>query len=151
MIEILITDEVDSGFDEHFFKIIADKVLINFPKLLQNVQISVLITGDAQIKELNSIYRNIDKTTDVLSFPQFEGVEEITGGLLGDIVISLDTLRKQASESGISEKREMAFLFIHGLLHLLGYDHETGEEEERVMFELQENILKELVKEKFVP
>lgn len=150
MVEVLITDEVNSNFERHFFEMIAEKVLSKLYNKLQNVQISLLITDDEQIKQLNALYRNIDKPTDVLSFPQFEKDEEINSGMLGDIVVSFDTLKKQASEADISEQREMAFLFIHGLLHLLGYDHEAGEEEENIMFELQETILLELVNDKFV-
>lgn len=150
MVEVLITDEVNSNFEGHFFEMIAEKVLNKLYTKLQDIQISLLITDDEQIKQLNALYRNIDKPTDVLSFPQFEKDEEINSGMLGDIVVSFDTLNKQASEADISEQREMAFLFIHGLLHLLGYDHERSEEEENIMFELQESILLELVNDKFV-
>lgn len=150
MVEVLITDEVNSNFEGHFFEMIAEKVLNKLCTKLQYIQISLLITDDEQIKQLNALYRNIDKPTDVLSFPQFEKDEEINSGMLGDIVVSFDTLKKQASEADISEQREMAFLFIHGLLHLLGYDHERSEEEENIMFELQESILLELVNDKFV-
>lgn len=150
MVEVLMTDEVNSNFEEHFFEMIAEKVLNKLYTKLQDIQISLLITDDEQIKQLNALYRNIDKPTDVLSFPQFEKDEEINSGMLGDVVISIDTLREKASDADISEEREMAFLFIHGLLHLLGYDHETSEEEENIMFELQESILLELVNDKFV-
>lgn len=151
MIELLITDEVDTGLEKLFFEKIAETVLEKAGVKRAHIQLSLLITGDEQIKELNKLYRNIDSATDVLSFPQFEMIEEITeDSILGDIVISFETAQNQADEAGIAVEREMAFLFIHGLLHLLGYDHEVSEDEEIVMFDLQESILLGLVEEKFI-
>ncbi len=111
-------------------------------KKLDNVTFNVIFVDNKTIKEINKNYRNIDRETDVISFA-FEDNEEITfefGRLLGDIYISVDKMRSQAKEYGHGERRECAFLTIHGLLHLLGYDHMTKEDEE-VMFKEQEMIL----------
>ena len=102
-------------------------------------EISLLITDDETIRQYNKEYRNKDRATDVLSFPMEDEV------MLGDIAISYDTAKRQAEEAEINIDRETAFLFIHGLLHLLGYDHETSKEDEEEMFALQEKILKKLV------
>ena len=99
----------------------------------------ILYTDDETIRQYNKEYRNKDRATDVLSFPMEDEV------MLGDIAISYDTAKRQAEEAEINIDRETAFLFIHGLLHLLGYDHETSREDEEEMFALQEKILKKLV------
>lgn len=136
---ILYTDEVDSGFSLEFFSDIAEEVF-KFLNLENNdYEISLLMTDDEVIREYNNQYRGKDKATDVLSFPMEEG------NILGDIAISYDTAKRQAEENEINIDRETAFLFIHGLLHLLGYDHETSQEDEKEMFELQEKILKKLI------
>jgi probable rRNA maturation factor len=92
-------------------------------------ELSVLLCDDATIQPLNRDWRGKDKPTDVLSFPQVEG--EIGDGpeLLGDVVISLDTAARQAAERGHSVEAEVDVLLVHGLLHLLGYDHHDPEEE----------------------
>ena len=111
----------------------------------RRLEASLLFTTDAEIKAMNEEFRNKAVATDVLSFPLFEADEPICAdSSLGDIVISTDTLLRQAEEYGHSAEREMAFLFLHGLLHLLGYDHELSELDEAVMFEKQERILQNL-------
>lgn len=110
-------------------------------------EVSLLLVDDAYIHQLNREYRGIDRPTDVLSFalreetgeePHYLPVPE--DNLLGDIIISLETAARQAIEYGHSLDREMAYLAVHGCLHLLGYDHET-EEEKRRMREKEEKIL----------
>ena len=101
----------------------------------EDCEVSITFCDDANIRELNKKFRGIDKATDVLSFPLFdeEGHENYIPEIdcmLGDIVISLERARAQAEEFGHSYERETAFLAIHSVLHLLGYDHETGEEDE---------------------
>ena len=106
---------------------------------------SCTFIDDDKMKELNSSYRGIDRTTDVLSFAINDGEtkkERLDEMILGDIFISVPKMQKQAIEYETGEKRELAFLLIHGLLHLLGYDHMTKEDEEE-MFKLQEEILNE--------
>ncbi|MDQ0351056.1 putative rRNA maturation factor [Alkalibacillus filiformis] len=112
-----------------------------------DAEISVTFVLDEDIKAINRDYRGKDDPTDVISFAleeQGEGELEVIGEELplhlGDIVISVDRAFEQAKEFGHSDNRELAFLAVHGLLHLLGYDHET-EDDEKVMFEKQENIL----------
>ena len=101
-------------------------------------EISVTFTDNENIRELNKEYRDIDRETDVLSFPMDED------DMLGDIVISLEKAKEQAEEYGHSIEREISFLCVHSCLHLLGYDHETSEEDEREMFAKQEEVLKEI-------
>lgn len=82
---------------------------------------------DPGIRDLNQRFRGKDKATNVLSFPMQEGeFTEITPGLLGDVVISLDTAEQEANAAGISLDERMSQLLVHGILHLLGFDHETG-------------------------
>ena len=109
---------------------------------LESIEISVYITDDQEIRELNKTYRGKDKSTDVLSFPLDETFDGYR--ILGDIVISQDTAERQAKELGHSLKNEVKRLLIHGLVHLLGYDHEKGGEEERKFKELEEKILSKL-------
>lgn len=149
-IEIYLTDEVDSGFREDFIRNVLKRVIDKL-EINKNFKVSVLITNDEEMQIINREYRNIDKPTDVLSFPQFNNIEDMQeDSLLGDIVISIDTLKKQSDENEIDVKREAAFLIIHGFLHLLGYDHMEKEQEE-LMFDLQENILKSLLDDGLIP
>lgn len=110
-------------------------------------QVSVTFTDNEGIRALNAQYRGIDRETDVLSFPltDFEGGEEPPADepdvSLGDIVLSLEKTEAQAKEFGHSFEREAAFLTVHSMLHLLGYDHVNGEEEEREMRRRQTEIL----------
>lgn len=136
---ILYTDEVESNFSLEFFSDIAEEVFKFLGIEDNDYEISLLMTDDEVIREYNNQYRGKDRPTDVLSFPMEEE------NILGDIAISYDTAKRQAEENEINVDREIAFLFIHGLLHLLGYDHETSEEDEKEMFDLQEKILKKLI------
>ena len=94
-----------------------------------NQELSVLLTDDKKIRELNKKYRGQDRATDVLSFPQNEGEEnEPDYHLMGDVVISTVTAKRQASQHGLSLEEEIVLLLIHGILHLLGFNHERSEE-----------------------
>ena len=110
-------------------------------------ELSVTFADNEGIKQLNSQYRGIDKETDVLSFPllDFVGGDEPPvdepSQLLGDIVISLEKADEQAKEYGHSFEREVAFLCVHSMLHLLGYNHVNSEEEETEMRRRQTEIL----------
>jgi len=140
MNEFEIFNETDYELDLGFLKDFISYALKY--KKLDNVIFNVIFVDNKTIHKINKEYRNIDKETDVISFA-FEDNKDIDfsfGRLLGDIYISVDKLRRQALEYGHSEKREMAFLTIHGLLHLLGYDHILKEDEE-IMFKEQELIL----------
>jgi probable rRNA maturation factor len=110
-------------------------------------ELSILITGDERIRELNSWYLKRDKPTNVLAFPMID--KNIAGpesGMLGDIVISVDTAEQEARSSGISFYYRMLQLLIHGLLHLLGYDHEVSEAE-AIKMQNEENRLFSLLME----
>lgn len=94
------------------------------------LEISVLLVDNAGIREINRDHRQLDKATDVLSFPQFNSKDEVAAAgyaALGDIVLSLEKAREQAEEYGHSLEREIGFLTVHSMLHLLGYDHDTEE------------------------
>ena len=110
----------------------------------KQAELSVVLTGDGEVRKLNRLYRKKDKTTDVLSFPLLEGKRLKTGKgsiPLGDVVLSVPQTRRQARERGRDFRAEMALLLTHGILHLLGYDHGTKAEEKR-MFGLQDRLLK---------
>ena len=109
---------------------------------LDSGEFNIIVVGEEKIQELNKEYRNIDRVTDVISFAlEDEKMFNISDyRMLGDIYICLNKAKSQADEYGHSFKRELSFLAIHGLLHLLGYDHMTKEEEE-VMFNKQEEVL----------
>jgi len=94
---------------------------------LTDKEVELILTNDEEIQEINLAHRGIDKATDVLSFP----LEEIEGFPLGSIMISVDIAKRVAEELGHSLDEEIALLFIHGMLHLLGYDHECDEGEMR--------------------
>ncbi len=98
-------------------------------------EISLLFVGDQGIRELNHQFRNIDRPTDVMSFPQLaEDEPEMPGiAVLGDVAISLETARQQSEEHGLSLEEEITLLLIHGILHLLGYDHEISDKEDKRM------------------
>ena len=119
----------------------------NFNK---DAEVSVSFVSNNEIKRLNKAYREKDTETDVLSFPltSEDGTEELnteTGAvLLGDIVISLEMAVKQAAVYGHSLEREVGFLTVHSMLHLLGYDHETSPLDERIMREKEEAVLEKL-------
>lgn len=107
-------------------------------------EVSVVLTDSESIRKINSEYRGIDSATDVLSFPQFDTGEEYpeTGYVpLGDIVISVERAENQALVYGHSFERELAFLTVHSTLHLLGYDHVTSDEDDRVMREKQRAVM----------
>lgn len=134
---------------EQFIREVAEKAaeILNIP---ENSELSIILVDNDYIQELNLTYRKIDAPTDVLSFPMnelgdeepdFVIEEEIN--LLGDIAISLQQAEKQRLEYGHSFERELAFLLIHGILHLVGYDHQN-DEEEQIMQQMQNKILQAL-------
>lgn len=109
---------------------------------VNNAIFSIIFMEDEEIHNMNREYRGVDRVTDVISFA-LEDNEDIVSNdirVLGDIFICIPQMKRQAQDYGHSEKRELAFLTVHGMLHLLGYDHMT-EEDEKEMFALQELIL----------
>ena len=112
-------------------------------------EVDVSIVSDDEIKEMNKNFRNIDSATDVLSFPLGEnGIYDINpetqAKMLGDVVISIDHAKAQAELYGHGIKREIAFLTVHSMLHLLGYDHVNGGLEQTIMREKEEAVLEAL-------
>ena len=125
------------------------QAVLTTEKFEKNAEVSVSFVDNNEIRRLNKIYRDKDKSTDVLSFPLGEnGVYDInneTGAcLLGDVVISMETAVKQARIYGHSLEREVGFLTVHSMLHLLGYDHETSALDAAKMHEKEELILESL-------
>ena len=109
---------------------------------VKNAIFSVVFMEDEEIHKMNKEYRGVDRVTDVISFA-FEDNNDLVYNdirMLGDIFICIPQMKRQATEYGHSEKRELSFLAVHGILHLLGYDH-MNEEDEKIMFTRQEKIL----------
>ncbi|MEO0602861.1 MAG: rRNA maturation RNase YbeY [Myxococcota bacterium] len=112
------------GLEESVVSAMADAILAALE--LSDAELSVLLTSDAHIAELNASWRGVEGPTDVLSFPQ----EAVPGGprLLGDVVVGMETASRQAAEQGHDLATELRVLLVHGVLHLLGHDHETDDE-----------------------
>lgn len=127
----------------------AVRTSLEYEEFEQRCEISISIVTNEEIQKLNKEFRNIDKATDVLSFPQLTFEEEEIADvnendeiILGDIIISIEKAKEQAEEYGHSLEREVAFLTVHSMLHLMGYDH-MEQEEEKEMFQKQEEILQQ--------
>ncbi|MCY0898762.1 MAG: rRNA maturation RNase YbeY [Firmicutes bacterium] len=115
---------------------VAQATLTN---LGEDGELSVLLTDDETIRQLNREYRGMDKPTDVLSFSQLEGDEVAAPArILGDVVISVERAQQQAADYGHSVAREVGFLTAHGVLHLLGWDHEEPDDEALMMAKTEE-------------
>lgn len=144
--EILINNETEADVTPYGEKIRkAFQIAAELEKVQEPWEVSISFVDDAAIEELNSRYREIHSPTDVLSFPQDDEFSLPPGmpRVLGDIVISLERAVKQAEEYGHSILREVVFLCVHGFFHLLGYDHESPEEQ-KVMRAKEERVLEEL-------
>lgn len=143
--ELEINSEIEQNIDEYrdIYPRLLEKVL-KMLNVTTNVIMSITFVDEDMIHEINKTYRNIDRPTDVISFAFLDDKsEKIVGDVpldLGEIYICYDVADKNRLSYNNSLKRELCFLFVHGLLHLLGYDHMTKEDEE-VMFPLQEKIL----------
>lgn len=137
--------EIINEYDEESYEIlnkVLDKTLEK--EDVTNAIFSVILIDNERMQKLNKEYRNIDYGTDVLSFAYEDNEsEKLPYRMLGEIFINIDRMKMQAKEYGHSETREIAFLAVHGLLHLLGFDHTKSKEDERVMFALQREVLNE--------
>ena len=135
----------DYGYDKDYKYL--DKVLDRTlsKEGVKDAIFSIIFVDSNTIQDINREYRGIDKETDVISFAleDNENINKDETRVLGDIFISIPRMIEQSKLYGHSEKRELSFLAVHGLLHLLGYDHTKSKEEEKVMFSLQEEILNE--------
>ncbi len=151
-LNIVFSADTDNEYDWEFLKNtvrIAAEGTLNDRGISGDCELSVTFTDNEGIWELNKEYRNVDRPTDVLSFPMYAFTEndvppEGATVLLGDMVLSVERAMEQAEEYGHSLRREVAFLTVHSMLHLLGYDHETSEEDEREMFALQDVVMDKL-------
>lgn len=149
---ILFENETDYDFDEEKLDLL-NKVIsetLRYENFSDNVEISLTIVTNDDIQAINAKFRDIDRPTDVLSFPLIDfanGEEPEQNGdepiALGDIVISIEKAKFQAEEYGHSLDRELGFLTAHSMLHLLGYDH-MEPDEEKIMFAKQKEILDNL-------
>lgn len=141
MKQYTITNEFGYDKDYSFLESLLDYAIKKFE--IDGI-FSIIFISDDRMHEMNYKYRGIDRTTDVLSFALNDSVDnfEMEIEVLGDIFISIPKMIEQANEYGHSEKRELSFLTIHGLLHLLGYDHMKKEDEE-VMNALQKEVLED--------
>lgn len=151
MVEISY-NEVESEANEEEIITKVTKTVLELEGIKHDLDIYITLTNDEEIHKINKEYRDVDRPTDVLSFPMFErdeisklreekldDVEEI----LGDIIISIPKVKEQAEEYGHSYERELAYLTTHGMLHLLGYDHMI-DEEKTIMREHEEKVLEKL-------
>ncbi|GAB6071711.1 rRNA maturation RNase YbeY [Venenivibrio stagnispumantis] len=144
MNKILINKEIkDRKITKKFIKEAVFLILQNLN--LDNVEISISLVDDETMRNLNREWRGKDKTTDVLSFPMEDEFGISKYRLLGDVIISLPYAEKQAKEIGYTIEEEIIRLLTHGILHLLGYDHETSEEDAKIMFDLQDKIFEKVV------
>lgn len=143
VMSIGIFNKTEEKIDKNFVRKVVKHTLKKMEA--EKSEVNIIFVGLEEIHEINKTYRNVDRPTDVISFA-LEDTEDVTvyeERVLGDIYICLDKVHEQAKEYGHTEIREMAFLIVHGLLHLLGYDHMI-KEEEKIMFGLQEEILNEM-------
>lgn len=159
---ITIDNETEFDFNFDYEKLIRDVIIycLDYAECPYEAEVNVVLTTNEEIRSINKEYRDIDRPTDVLSFPlleydtpgDFEVAESETEDcfhpetgelMLGDIIISTEKVVEQAENYGHSKERELAFLVAHSMLHLFGYDH-MEEAEQRVMEEKQEEILNDL-------
>ena len=151
MRELYITFSATRRFEESSYALKhvvreAIKATLDHEEFPYDAEVSVTFCDNEYIRGLNNEFRGIDRHTDVLSFPMYEDgdfdeTECAMGAVLGDIVISIDRAKEQATELGNSLHREIAFLAIHSTLHLLGYDHERSPEEDELQCSKQREII----------
>lgn len=149
MIEFNVIDKADILNEETNLKVIdIIEKIINEIRLELNINtdhyVSFIIINNNEIHEINKLYRNVDRATDVITFANIDSYDDETiPKELGDIFISYEKVIEQANEYRHSTLREFSFLVTHGMLHILGYDHMNKEDEE-IMFSLQDKILNNL-------
>ena len=132
-------DHKDHFINIELLKTRGESILLILER--ENHELSVLLSDDKNIRTLNKQYRGIDQTTDVLSFSQSKKEEtEPSSHLMGDVVISTVTAKRQASEHGLTLEEEIVLLLIHGTLHLLGFDHERSGEEAYQMKKMTQEL-----------
>lgn len=150
--EIEFLDIAENEEYKKIASIVINKCFEKEKMLDANIYINIIFTDPKNIKDINTKYRNIEKETDVLSFPMFEK-EEIEQRLannkneiqevLGDVIVSIERVKEQAVEYGHSFERELSYMLVHGFYHLMGYDH-IEESDKIIMRKKEEEILNEL-------
>ncbi len=152
MYEIVYKDVQENEKYEQIVKKVLEQCFKEEDMLDSKLYITITFTTPQNIKEINKKYRNIDKATDVLSFPMFEKDEletkiknkdYVCEDVLGDIIISIEKVQEQAEEYGHSFERELSYMIVHGFYHLMGYDH-IKEEDKKVMRPKEEKVLNDL-------
>jgi probable rRNA maturation factor len=138
---------VGKEFPSRKLKTIAAKILDVLEE--NQAELSVALVGNAEIQRLNARYRKMDYPTDVLSFP-VENRRFVGERLLGDVIISVQKARQQAKERRRSLDKEMVILLIHGVVHLLGYDHERSAKEARIMQRLEKKVYRALCDQQII-
>lgn len=146
---INFSDEQNIKLESNISELIesACKAVLEIENFTDDAEVNVTLVNDDEIHRLNLEFRNIDKSTDVLSFPLGENGEYDVNPengclMLGDVIISVEHALRQAEEFGHSKEREIAYLTVHSVLHLLGYDHVDEAEEKRIMRMKEEETLK---------
>jgi probable rRNA maturation factor len=139
MINIKIIDRFTAFIEPHIILIAAQQTLLH-QNITDEVDFSILVDDEDKLKELNYQYLGIDSATDVLSFPANEIDPETGRNYLGDIIISFTHAEKQARNANHSTESEIQLLVVHGILHLLGYDH-ANNKEKKEMWAIQDDIL----------
>ena len=147
-VTINIENTTKGRISKSFFKKIVREIL-RVLKIKKNIEMSLLLVGEKRIRSLNKQYRGQDRVTDVLSFGYLESKRKFitprtSSMILGDVVICYPQAKKQAKQEGHSTLTEIGILFIHGLLHLLGFDHEEGDNQAKKMMRLEKKIIKKL-------
>lgn len=142
----MIKVNVINNYKSRFISIKTLKKIVTFTleKMNRdNVELSVVLCDDETIREYNRNYRNKDYATDVLSFPDGDIVGRYI--YLGDIIISIDRVFAQSKEFEVEPTEEFVRLLVHGILHLLGYDHENSEDDEKIMMSIQDNLITDVM------
>ena len=146
--EINFLDIEESQEYISLINIVTEKCFEEEDLKYKNLYINIVLTNPENIRRINKEHRNIDKETDVLSFPMFEKEElknrvNLHHDVLGDVVISIKKVQEQSIEYGHSFERELAYMIVHGFYHLMGYDH-MEEADKKIMRQKEENILQKL-------
>jgi probable rRNA maturation factor len=138
---LALDPRLEKRVDREVLRALAERVLV--AESAPTSELGIVVTDDEQVRKLNNRYAGEDKATDVLSFSLREGEEFVSPDAterLGEVIISLETAERQATEAGHSQEDEMAHLLVHGVLHLLGYDH-GAPEDARVMRAREDALL----------
>ncbi|NQU77898.1 rRNA maturation RNase YbeY [Candidatus Falkowbacteria bacterium] len=135
-------NKVKAGVSQGWVKSVVARIL---RELKKKGDVSIALVGDKEITELNKKYRKRDEATDVLSFRESDGSEMVMPKkeekFLGEVIIGYGQVKRQSREQGCSMRLEMIVLLVHGILHLLGYDHEKGEREAKIMQGEEQKLL----------